>query len=183
MIQGVISRVSGFSAAVKNFAVTVLVALAVFAFEKQTTAPLWAATVATAAFLIMDGYYHLLEVRYRELHKTIAKAPIEAGSDMILEAPKPTSANFRKVIASKTLFPFYVLLLFAMWFALKEASDDHQAYAIAASNSAGAANQVLVAAQRTIQPNRQPNADDQRVGGRLQQTGDATEANGVGDVR
>jgi hypothetical protein len=141
MIQGVISRVSGFSAAVKNFAVTVLVAMALFAFEKHAAAPLWAATVAIAAFLIMDGYYHLLEVRYRELHKTIAKQPIEAGSDMLLEAPAPTWANFRKVLLSKTLLPFYVLLLFATWFALEEASDDHQANATAVSNRAGTPGQ------------------------------------------
>lgn len=119
MIQGVISRVSGFSAAVKNFAVTVVVALAVFAFDKKVVTPLLAAAVAVGAFLIMDGYYHLLEVRYRELHKAIAKKPIEAGSDMLLEAPRPTWANFRKVITSKTLLPFYVLLLFSLWFALK----------------------------------------------------------------
>lgn len=121
MIQGVIARVSGFSAATKNFAVTVLVALAVFAFDKQSPAPLWAATVAMAAFLIIDGYYHLLEVRYRELYKATAQKPIDAGSDMLLEAPKPTWANCRKTISSKTLLPFYVLLLFSMWFALKEA--------------------------------------------------------------
>jgi uncharacterized membrane protein YbhN (UPF0104 family) len=136
MIQGVISRVSGFSAAVKNFAVTVLVALAAFAFEKRATAPLWAATVALSAFLIMDGYYHLLEVRYRELHRTTAKKPIEEGSDMLLEAPKPTWANVRKVIISKTLLPFYVLLLFAMWFALEEVSDEHQANPTAVSHLA-----------------------------------------------
>ena len=120
MIQGVITRVSGFSAAVKNFAVTVLVALAVFALEKNAPASLWAASVALCAFLIMDGYYHLLEIRYRELYKTMAQRPIDAGSDMLLEAPEPTWANFRKVVLSKTLLPFYILLFFAMWFALKE---------------------------------------------------------------
>jgi hypothetical protein len=94
-----------------------------------------------AAFLIMDGYYHLLEVRYRELYKAVATQPIGAGSDLLLEAPRPTWANFRKVLVSKTLLPFYVLLLFATWFALKEASDDHKANAITASNPAGSAGQ------------------------------------------
>jgi hypothetical protein len=153
MIQGVISRVSGFSAAAKNFAVTVLVALSAFAFEKQTTAPLWAATVAVAAFLIMDGYYHLLEVRYRQLHEATARKSIEEESDMLLEAPKPTWANFRKVVVSKTLLPFYVLLMFAMWFALEEASNDHQAKSAAVSNFAGASEQNS-ASERPSGPSR-----------------------------
>lgn len=163
MIQGVISRVSGFSAAVKNFAVTVLVAMALFAFEKHAAAPLWAATLALGAFLIMDGYYHLLEVRYRELHKTTAKQPIEAGSDMLLEAPPPTWANFQKVLVSKTLLPFYVLLLFATWFALEEASDDRQANATAVGNLAGTSRQNA-ATKRPGGSGRSLTATSKRVG-------------------
>jgi hypothetical protein len=77
--------------------------------------------------MLMDGYYHLLEVRFRELYRTTAELPIQAGSDMLLEAPRPTSENVWKVIKSPTVFPFYVLLLFALGIALKEVDHEHAA--------------------------------------------------------
>jgi hypothetical protein len=187
MIQGVISRVSGFSAAVKNFAVTVLVGLVVFAFEKEAVAPLRTAIVAIAAFLLMDGYYHLLEVRYRELHKAVANAPIEAGSSMLLEAPKPSWANVRKVISSKTLLPFYVLLLFSSWIALKESPYVHpvktEANTAAISNSSITGGQASTAGERVEGRDRPRRIADERVDPVVQQNVDATQSNGAGDVR
>lgn len=121
MIQGVISRMSGFSATVKNFAVTLSVAIAAIAFDKEAPQLFWAAAAATVLFFAMDAYYHLLEVRYRELYRATATNPIEKGSDMLLDAPKANAASVRKVLSSLTLAPFYVLLLFSQWIAVKEA--------------------------------------------------------------
>jgi len=137
MIQSVISRVSGFSATVKNFAVTVSVAMVAVAFDKHIPLPLWTGAAAIGAFLLMDGYYHLLEIRYRELYKATAKQPIDAGSDMLLDAPNPTWPNLRKLLFSKTLLPFYVLLWFTLGIALKEASNVGKAHSSAVGHSAG----------------------------------------------
>jgi hypothetical protein len=123
MIQGVISRMSGFSATAKNFAVTVGVAIVAISFDKGAPALLWAGIAATAVFLLMDAYYHLLEIRFRELYRTTASSSLDQSSDMLLDAPKATAANVWKVCKSITLLPFYVLLLFALGFALHEAYD------------------------------------------------------------
>lgn len=123
MIQGVISRMSGFSATAKNFAVTVGVAIVAISFGKGASALLWAGIAATAVFFLMDAYYHLLEIRFRELYRTTATSLLDPPSDMLLEAPKATAANAWKVCKSMTLLPFYVLLLFALGFALHSAYD------------------------------------------------------------
>lgn len=123
MIQGAISRMSGFSATAKNFAVTVCAAIAVIAFDKESPELIVSAIVAVAVFLIMDAYYHLLEVRFRELYNITAEAPLEAGSDLKLDPPKTTPRNRIKTLKSATLFPFYVPLLFALLIAFTVARD------------------------------------------------------------
>lgn len=154
MIQGVISRMSSFSATAKNFAVTVSVAIAAVTFEKESSALFWAGAVAVIAFLVMDGYYHLLEVRFRELYRTTALLPIEPVSDMLLDAPKATRANVWKVLTSATLLPFYVLLLFALFLVLKDAS-------VHATKD----NTVAVAARDGASASGQNNSPTKRIGG------------------
>ena len=187
MIQGVISRMSGFSAAAKNFAVTVSVAIVAIAFDREAPSLLWTGIAATILFLLMDGYYHLLEVRFRELYRTTAERPIELGSDMLLNAPLPTGANVRKVLISATLLPFYVLLLFALVIALKEASDVPTSKIgpkpVAARDSASAPREAPTSPQRAGGPVfNSSEADDKRARGPAAQA-NAAEAKRVGDVR
>jgi hypothetical protein len=118
MIQDVISRMAGFSATAKNFAVTVSVGVAAVAFDKAIPELLWAGVVAVAAFLLMDFYYHLLEVRFRELYRRTAERSLLEGSDMLLDPPGATLANVSKVLKSWTLLPFYVFVLFLFGIAL-----------------------------------------------------------------
>jgi hypothetical protein len=190
MIQGVISRMSAFSATAKNFAVTVAVAVVAIAFDKEAPPLLWAGIAATAVFLLMDGYYHLLEVRFRELYRTTAERPIEAGSDMLLDAPPATGANVWKVAKSRTLLPFYVLLLFALVIALLEANDVHTAKVrpdgIAAGNRASASGQITpTATERAGRPVRHSaEVHEQRArGAPLQADNTVARPEGVGRVR
>jgi hypothetical protein len=122
MIQGVISRMSGFSAAAKNFALTASVAMVALAFDKGAPHLLYTGIGALVAFGAMDFYYHLLEVRFRELYQTTARSPLDPPSNMLLDAPEATGEHVKKVLKSRTLLPFYVLLLFAFGIALYEAS-------------------------------------------------------------
>jgi hypothetical protein len=122
MIQGVISRMSGFSATAKNFAVTASVAMVALAFDKGAPHLLWTGIGALVAFGAMDFYYHLLEVRFRELYQATVRSPLDLPSDMLLDAPEVTGEHVKKVLKSRTLLPFYVLLLFAFLIALYEAS-------------------------------------------------------------
>jgi hypothetical protein len=122
MIQGVISRMSGFSATAKNFAVTASVAMVALAFDRGAPHLLWTGIGALVAFGTMDFYYHLLEVRFRELYQATARSPLDPPSDMLLDAPDATAQHIKKVLKSRTLLPFYVLLFFASAIALYEAS-------------------------------------------------------------
>lgn len=155
---------SGFSATAKNFAVTVSVAVVAVAVDKGVPALLWAGGVAVIAFLLMDGYYHLLEVRFRELYRATALRPIESGSDMLLEAPKTTTANVKKVLLSVTVLPFYVLLLFALLVALNEVKHVHaaelEAVPLAACDPcASPSGQAFAGAQRAGGPSQSAKAD------------------------
>jgi hypothetical protein len=191
MIQGVISRMSGFSATAKNFAVTAAVAVVAIAFDKEAPPLLWAGIAATALFLLMDGYYHLLEVRFRELYRVTAERPIDAGSDMLLDAPAATSANVWKMIKSPTLLPFYVLLLFALLIALKEAphvpAAKIDAKPLAARDTASDATQIPAApTQRAGGPVRHSAEADtgkRTVGAAVQADNAVASAKGVGSVR
>lgn len=151
MIQGVISRMSGFSANAKNFAVTVLVALVAVAFEKGVSL-LWTGVGALAAFALMDIYYHLLEVRFRELYRTTALQPLGQPSDMLLDAPSATAAQVKKVLTSPTLLLFYVLLLFAFRIALYEAAHvsatKPESVGVAAGNSRGSPSGKVAAPEQ-----------------------------------
>jgi hypothetical protein len=121
MIQGVISRMSGFSATAKNFALTVLVALVAVAFDKGAHL-LWTGIGALCLFAIMDLYYHQLEVRFRELYRSTASSPLDPPSDMQLRAPALAGEHVKKVLTSWTFLPFYVLLLISFVIALCEAA-------------------------------------------------------------
>lgn len=191
MIQGAISRMSGFSATAKNFAVTVAVAVVAIAFDKEVPPLLWAGIAAIAVFLLMDGYYHLLEVRFRELYRATAERPIEAGSDMMLDAPPATRANMWKVLTSRTLLPFYVLLLFALLIALKEAphvpAAKIDAKPIAARDIASTATEIPAAAtQRAGGAVRRPaeaDAGERTVGAAVQADNTVASAKGLRSVR
>jgi hypothetical protein len=170
MIQGVISRMSGFRATAKIFAVTVLVALVAVAFDRGAHL-LWTGIGALASFLAMDFYYHLLEVRFRELYRTTALSPLDPPSDMLLDAPPATGAHAKKVLKSRTLLPFYVLLLFAFVIALYEAAHVSPAKlesnGAATRDSGGPSGQIAPSAERTggTAVRAETGADKKRAGG------------------
>ena len=114
MIQGVISRMSGFSASAKNFCITINAALIAVAFQRQV---LWlggSALMVVVLFCLMDSYYLSLERRYRALYEDVAARPLDAESDMSLKARGPTWRCFGDSILSVSVFPFYLLLMASM---------------------------------------------------------------------
>jgi len=55
MIQGIITRMSSFSAGVKNFCVTISVGIIAVAFQKQVPMLIWAAGAVVLIFGSMDS--------------------------------------------------------------------------------------------------------------------------------
>lgn len=114
MIQGVISRMSGFSAGAKNFCVTVSAAIIAVAFQKPVPWLAGAALMALVLFALMDSYYLSLERRYRGHYEDVAARPYDAAADMSLKAERLTWKCFGGSIASVSVSPFYLLLMASM---------------------------------------------------------------------
>lgn len=113
MIQGIISRMSGFSAGVKNFCVTISAAIIAVAYQKQVPMLVWAGAAVVLIFCIMDTYYLGLERRYRELYERVAARPFDQALDMSLKAERLNLSTCFLALRSISVAGFYVLLLIA----------------------------------------------------------------------
>jgi hypothetical protein len=167
MIQGVIARMATFSASAKNFAVTVSVGISAVAFDRDIPEILWAGVAAVAAFLLMDFYYHLLEVRFRELYKCEVAQPLDRHPDMLLAPPKATLGNVAKVLGSRTLLPFYVFVLFLLGIGLWEGSYVPKAHAAPIRDLAGASAPDETSTKRVERPIRSEVATDHKRSGNV----------------
>lgn len=111
MIQGVISRMSGFSAGVKNFCTTISAAIIAVAYQKQVPMLVWAGAAVVLIFCIMDTYYLGLERRYRELYERVAARPFDQAPDMSLKAERLNLSTCFRALGSVSVAGFYALLL------------------------------------------------------------------------
>ena len=105
MVQGVIGRVAGFSATVKNFSIILAAAaVAVNVAEDQRGFP-WIAFAAVLLLLIIDAYYLAQEKAFRELYNEIAERPLSEASDLRIK--RPPLEPFRAA-RSFSVWAFYV---------------------------------------------------------------------------
>lgn len=111
VIQGVIARMSGFSAGVKNFCVTISAGIIAVAYQKQIPMLIGAAIAVVLIFFLMDGYYLALEKRYRQLYEEVAKRPLGQASDMGLKAQQLDFSTYFSAARSISVAGFYALLL------------------------------------------------------------------------
>ncbi|MEG3086839.1 hypothetical protein [Sphingomonas sp. PB4P5] len=114
LIQGVISRMSGFSASAKNFCITINAAIIAVAFQKQVPWLGMGAAMVLMLFGLMDSYYLSLERRYRALYEDVASRALDVLPNMTLKADVLNWKLFRSSIASVSVFPFYLLLMASM---------------------------------------------------------------------
>lgn len=101
MVQGIIGRVSGFSATVKNFSVTLAAAAVAVNLAEDRRGLLWIAIAAVALFLIIDAYYLAQEKAFRHLYDEVAKRPLSRAEDLRIKRP--------------TLKPLRAALSFSVW--------------------------------------------------------------------
>ncbi|WP_317973697.1 hypothetical protein [Novosphingobium pituita] len=111
MIQGIITRMSGYSAGVKNFCVTIIVGIIAVAFDKQVPMLIWAALVVVLIFGLMDCYYLALERRYRQLYKNVSGRSLDKASNMSIKADKLDLSTYLTAARSVSVAGFYALLL------------------------------------------------------------------------
>ncbi|SLK08725.1 hypothetical protein [Novosphingobium mathurense] len=122
MIQGVISRLSGFSANAKNFCITVMAALVAVAFQKPVPELIWAGVAVPALFALLDAYYLAQEKRFRFLYETASAAPVAMAEDMSLKAQSLDARRLSRAVFSLSVGGFYLALLVGMLLLLYIAS-------------------------------------------------------------
>ncbi|WP_375391898.1 hypothetical protein, partial [uncultured Sphingomonas sp.] len=81
MIQGAITRMSGFSASAKTFTVTVLAGLAAISTNADKAQLGIIALLAVIVLAVMDVYYLTLEGRFRNLYEQVERRPIHASCE------------------------------------------------------------------------------------------------------
>lgn len=111
MIQGIILRISGFSAASKNFCITIIAAIIAVAFQKQLPELIWAGVGVVVMFALLDTYYLTIERNFRHLYEACAARPIADAGDLSLEAPPLSLRQFVQGLHSASVAFFYALLL------------------------------------------------------------------------
>lgn len=106
MIESVISRLSGHSATVKNFSLTVYVGVLALAVSETEPALLWIAALAPILFAALDAYYLGIERSFRDFYGTVAMRPLSEATNVAMDqaTPRPLSA-----FGSPVVWPFYLV--------------------------------------------------------------------------
>lgn len=113
LIQGIITRLAGFSASAKNFCVTIVAAIAGIAFQQQLPILLSGGLFVVVVFALLDVYYLAQERRFRDLYRTVAARPLGEASRLDLDPPSLSFGNYAAGFRSFSTGGFYLLLLIA----------------------------------------------------------------------
>lgn len=114
IVQGIISRLSGFSANAKNFCITITAALVAVMFDKELSELAWAGFAVIVVFLFIDSYYLSLERQYRDLYEDICATPLASAADLGISLKHLRPAGILSPIKSTSVWPFYAALLAGM---------------------------------------------------------------------
>lgn len=114
LLQAVIQRMAGNSAACKTWCITLVSALLVLLAEKGTPRFAWLALIPTFLFFCLDAYYLALEQAFRNAYDVFVSR-LHAGQlcreDLFVIAPKGEIVpQFLRAIRSFSIFPFYAVL-------------------------------------------------------------------------
>lgn len=161
MIQGVISRISGYSANAKNFCITVLAAIIGISFQYRLPLGLLlpAATFIVVVFGALDTYYLAQERRFRDLYSDVAARPLADALQLDLNPGKLVFRKYFGALRSFSTGGYYALLLIAAGLLLVVAygrSDEARLGSV--GSAAGAAEQRRVGDTATLAAGRSADA-------------------------
>lgn len=112
MIQGAVTRVSGYSASSKTLTITILVGLAAISLQADEKRLGVIAMIATIVLSTIDVYYMTLELRFRALYDQVVKRDLDDGADLAI-SPIKQPGDVAKAINSKPSKLFYIPVLIA----------------------------------------------------------------------
>lgn len=106
MIQGAITRMSGFSASAKTFLVTILAGLAAISLQADKAQLGIVAFLTTTCLFTIDIYYMVLERRFRNLYDHVETRPLHDAADLGIK-PLPKSGDIKAALRSTSTKLFY----------------------------------------------------------------------------
>ena len=112
MIQGTITRMSGFSASAKTFTITILAGLAAITLQADAAQLGVIAMIASIVLATIDTYYMTMELRFRALYDEVVTRNLNDAADLAI-APIKQPGDVRRAINSKPSKLFYLPVLFA----------------------------------------------------------------------
>jgi hypothetical protein len=115
MVQGVIARLSGFSANAKTFCITIVAALLAVAFDKPIPGIFWVAIAVPILFALLDAYYLAQEKRFRSYYEEIAAKPLaESVGLSLVPTEKQTLLKIGKALFSGSVAILYLAIMAAL---------------------------------------------------------------------
>lgn len=108
MIQGVIGRMSGYCAGLKNFCVTVVAGIFAFYSQRPDDRVLLFAFVVVGAFALLDARYLCLERSFRSLYDSVRLAPLTEATDFYIGLKHRADHSAHAAIFSWSVLWFYL---------------------------------------------------------------------------
>jgi hypothetical protein len=121
MIQGIITRMSGYSATAKTFTITILAGLAAISLQADAAQLGLIAMIAALPLFLVDTYYMTLEVGFRRFYDEVAERDLDQATNLAIVA-SVSNGDIKKAIKSKANLLFYVPVAvacaFFIWYGL-----------------------------------------------------------------
>ena len=111
MVQCVIARMSGYSASVKNFAVTIVAGLLAFYSQRPDDRVFLFAAFSVGVLLLLDAHYLRLEKAFRTQYDRLRMLPLSTPTDFAIETGVSDRPSFARVACSWSVSTFYAPLL------------------------------------------------------------------------
>jgi hypothetical protein len=114
MLQGVISRIAGQGATLKNYCLTLITALCGFAITLQKPLVALLALFPIAIFALLDAQYLRLERRFRRLFDTVRTGDWGVVPDFEISIASAPNSSYWAALLSWSIATFYVPLAVAV---------------------------------------------------------------------
>ncbi|MFW1582816.1 hypothetical protein ACEWBR_03535 [Vibrio parahaemolyticus] len=118
-IQGVINRMGQNSFLLKGWSITLVAALFALAAKDANEKFALIAYIPTFVFWLLDAFFLHQEKLYRKLYEQVAKGSVDSSIFTLdTSIVKDSVEGYAKVVLSKTLLPFYGLIILVNLFAM-----------------------------------------------------------------
>jgi hypothetical protein len=111
IIQGIITRMAGNSAAVKNACITLNAALLAIYIQNPSTLVVIVVVFALLMFAYLDAKYLALERSYRLVYDEVSKRSIDDATNVFVGITKTSHRSTVGALASWAIWSFYLPIL------------------------------------------------------------------------